>query len=123
MESRPWLLDAAAETAQKPEMAVMMTLIMAKMVIYDCNSEILRVLMMGTALWHASLWRPGFSLVWIPGADMTLLIKHAEAASHIAEPEALTTRIYSYVLGELWGEEEEEEKRRLATGVSSGANL
>ena len=24
---------------------------------------------------------------------------HAEAASHIAQPEALTTRIYNYVLG------------------------
>ena len=37
--------------------------------------------------------------------------------------EGATTRIYNYVLAELWGKEEEENKRRLATDVSSGANL
>ena len=48
---------------------------------------------------------------------------HAEVASHIAQPEALKSRIYNYI-GGLWGEEEEgEKKRRLATEVSSGANL
>ena len=31
---------------------------------------------------------------------------HAEAASHIVELEGSTTRIYNYVLGGLWGEEE-----------------
>ena len=36
--------------------------------------------------------------------------------------EALTTRIYNYILGVLWGEEEGK-KRRLATDVSSGANI
>ena len=46
---------------------------------------------------------------------------HAEAASHIAQPEVLTTRIYNYYWG-FWGEEEEERKT-LATDVSSGANL
>ena len=35
---------------------------------------------------------------------------HAEAASHIAQSAALTTRIYNYVLGGLWGEQEEEKK-------------
>ena len=48
---------------------------------------------------------------------------HAEAVFHIAKPEALTTRIYNYVRGGLWGEEEEKKRRRLATDVSAGANL
>ena len=30
---------------------------------------------------------------------------HAEAASHIAQPEGSATRIYDYVLRGLWGEE------------------
>ena len=47
---------------------------------------------------------------------------HAEVASHIVQPEGLATRIYNYVLGALWGEEQEEEKRS-ATDVSSGTNL
>ena len=50
---------------------------------------------------------------------------HAEAASHIAQPETLTTRIYSCVLGG-FGEKKKKKKkkkRRLATDVSSGANL
>ena len=45
---------------------------------------------------------------------------HAEVASHIAQPEALTT--YNYVLGG-FGEKKKKEKRRLATDVSSGASL
>ena len=44
----------------------------------------------------------------------------AEAVSHMAQPEALTTRIYNYVPG---GFGEKKEKRRLATDVNSGANL
>ena len=32
---------------------------------------------------------------------------HAEAASHMPQPEGPTTRIYNYVLGALWGEEED----------------
>ena len=36
---------------------------------------------------------------------------HAEVASHIAQPEALTTRIYNYVLGG-FGEKKKEKKRR-----------
>ena len=39
-------------------------------------------------------------------------------ASHIAELEGPTTRIYNYVLVGLWGEEEEE--KRLTTDVCSG---
>lgn len=31
--------------------------------------------------------------------------------SHIAQPEVLKTRIYSCVLGVLWGEEEDKEKK------------
>ena len=47
----------------------------------------------------ALLWQPRVSPVRILGVDMVLLSGHAEAASHIAQPEALTTRIYVYVLG------------------------
>ena len=49
---------------------------------------------------------------------------HVEAASHTAEPEALTTRVYNYVLRG-FGEKKKEKKktRRLATDVSSGADL
>ena len=44
--------------------------------------------------------------------------------SHIAQPEALATRMYNYVLGVFREEKKQEkEKRRLATDVSSGANL
>ena len=43
----------------------------------------------------------------------------AEAVSHKAQPEALTTRIYNYVLRGFG----EKKKERLATDVSSGANL
>ena len=41
--------------------------------------------------------------------------------SHIAQPEGPTTRIYNYVLGGFG--EKKKKKRRLATDVSSGANL
>ena len=46
---------------------------------------------------------------------------HAEATSHIAQPEGLTTRIYNYVLGGFG--EKKGKKRTLATDVGSGANL
>ena len=39
---------------------------------------------------------------------------HAEAASHTAQPEGPTTRIYNYVLG--GSEKKEKKKNRLATG-------
>ena len=48
---------------------------------------------------------------------------HAEAAPHVAEPKGPTTRIYNYVLGVLWEKKKKEKSRRLATDVSSGANL
>ena len=52
---------------------------------------------------------------------------HAEAASHIAQPETFTTRMHNYVLGG-FGEHEKEKRgrergRRLETDVSSGANV
>ena len=37
--------------------------------------------------------------------------RHAEAVSHIAQPEALTTRIYSYVLGGFGEKKKKEEKK------------
>ena len=46
---------------------------------------------------------------------------HAEAASHTPQPEALTTRIYNYVLGDFG--ENKKKKKRLATVVSPGAKL
>ena len=46
---------------------------------------------------------------------------HAEAASHIAEPEGPTIRIYNYVLGG-FGEKNKKEKK-LAMDVSSDASL
>ena len=48
---------------------------------------------------------------------------HAEAASHIAQPEALTTTVYNYVLGALGRRRRNKKKGRLATVVISGANL
>ena len=68
----------------------------------------------------APLWWPRVSLVWILGVDMAPSSSHAEVVSHIAQPEALTTRIYNYVLG-VFGKKKN--KTRLATDVSSGANL
>ena len=35
---------------------------------------------------------------------------HAEAASHIAQPEALTTRVYNYVPGDFKDKEKEKKK-------------
>src|SRR3712207_6392303 len=42
---------------------------------------------------------------------------HAEVASHIAQPEALTTRTYNYVLGHFREKKKEKKRRRLATDV------
>ena len=44
---------------------------------------------------------------------------HTEAVAHIAQPEALTTRTYSCVVAGFG----KKRKRRLATVVSSDANL
>ena len=53
---------------------------------------------------------PRVSPVQILGTDLAPLpSSHTEAASHIAEPEGPTTRIYNYVLGG-FGEKKEKEK-------------
>ena len=70
---------------------------------------------------HAPLRQPRVSPAQILDMDLELLTCHAEAASHIAQSEALTTRICNYVLGGFV--EKKGEKRRLTTDVSSGANL
>ena len=44
-------------------------------------------------------------------------------ASHIAEPEGPTSRIYNYVLRGFGEKKKKRKKRRLATNVSSCANL
>ena len=65
------------------------------------------------------------SSVWILSVDLHYSSSsHAVAASHIAQPEGPTNRIYNYVLGD-FGEKKKKKvkKRRLATDVSSGANL
>ena len=48
---------------------------------------------------HTLLQQPRVSLVRILSADMALSSGHAEAASHIAQPEGPTTRMYNCVLG------------------------
>ena len=48
---------------------------------------------------------------------------HAEAASHIAQPEALTTSTYNYIPRGFGEKKKTKKERRLATDVSSGANL
>ena len=53
--------------------------------------------------------------------DMAPLLRPCEAASHIAQPEAHTTRMYNYVLGGFG--DKKKKKRRFATDVSSDANL
>ena len=74
---------------------------------------------------HALLQQPRVSLVRILGGGGTWhhSSDHAEVASHIAQPEGPTTRIYNYVLGALKRRRRRKKKRRLATDVSSGANL
>ena len=69
---------------------------------------------------HIPLWGPGFCQFRSWAQTWHHSSSHAEAASHIGQPEEPTARIYNYVLG---GFGEKEEKRRLATDVSSGANL
>ena len=47
---------------------------------------------------HALLRQPRVSLVQILGADLALLIKPCEVATHIAQPEGPATRVYNCVL-------------------------
>ena len=71
---------------------------------------------------HTPLQRP--RVLWVPilGVDMASLIRHAEVASHMPQLERPTTKRYNYVLGS-FGEKKKCGGRRLATDVSSGANL
>ena len=59
---------------------------------------------------HAPLQWPRVLPVQILGADMHHSSGHAEVASHIAQPEGPTARIYNYVLGD-FGEEKKKEKK------------
>ena len=72
---------------------------------------------------HALLGQPRVSAVQILGTDMAHSSSHAEAASHIAQPEGPITRIYNYVLGGFGEKKKEEKKWRFVTDVNSGAIL
>ena len=71
----------------------------------------------------APLWWPRVSPVQILGADNSTtpqaMLKRCPTYHN---PEALTTRIHSYVLRG-FGEKKKEKKRRLVTDVRSGVNL
>ena len=72
----------------------------------------------------APLWRPRVLPVWILGADMAPLPGHGEAVSHMPHLEGPTTKKYTTIYWEDLGEKKrKEKKKRLATVVSSGANL
>ena len=58
---------------------------------------------------HVLLWWPRVLLVRILGMHLELLIKPHEMASHVAELEGPTTRIYIYELGG-FGEKKEKKK-------------
>ena len=79
------------------------------------NSWFLKILVKGASLVaeclgsRTPLWQPGLLLVWILGVDMDYSWGCAEVASHIAQPEALTTRRHIFVLGG-FGEEKEKKK-------------
>ena len=61
----------------------------------------------------APLRRPNVSPVRILGADRHCSSGHVEAASHIAQPEALTTRIHNYALGG-FGEKKKRKQKKQA---------
>ena len=61
--------------------------------------------------------------VQILGADMAPFIMGAEAASHMPQLEGPTTKTYNYVLGGFGEKKQKKKSRKLATVVSSGANL
>lgn len=50
---------------------------------------------------HVPPQEPGVSPVRILGTDTALLIRLSEVVSHLAQPEPLSTRLYSHVLGAL----------------------
>ena len=66
---------------------------------------------------HVPLRRLGVSPVQILGVDMAPLIRPSEVASHIAQPEALTTRIYTYVLGDFGEKEKKKDWQQLLAQV------
>ena len=59
---------------------------------------------------HAPLWWPGVHMFKSWAQTLHHSSSHAEAASHIAEPEGPTTRIYNYVL-EGFGEKNKKKKK------------
>ena len=71
----------------------------------------------------SALVAPGFVGLDPGRRPMHCLSSHAEVASHIGEPKGPTTRIYHYVLGDFGEKKEGKNKKRLATDVSSSANL
>ena len=60
---------------------------------------------------RAPLWWPGVSLVLILAQTWNRPSGHAEAVSHIAQPEGPTTSIYNHVLGGS-GEKKKKKKKR-----------
>ena len=71
---------------------------------------------------QAPLQQPRVLPVWILGWTWHPLIEPCRGSVPIAQPEALTTRIYNHVLGG-FGKKKKGKKKNLATVVSSGANL
>ena len=67
---------------------------------------------------HTPLWWPWVSPVQILGVDPVPLLKPTEAASHIAELEGPTTRIYNYALGGFGEREKKDWQQMLARGQS-----
>ena len=75
---------------------------------------------------NAPLRRPGFRWFGSWARTWHHSSGHVEVASHVSQLEGPITKIYNYVLGG-FGEKKQKEKKkkekRLATVVSSGANL
>ena len=72
---------------------------------------------------HAPLRWPGGFSGSDPGQTWHQSSGHAEVAFHIAQSEALTTRICNCILGGFEEKKKKKKPRRLATVVSSSANL
>ena len=66
---------------------------------------------------HALLQGPGFRRFWSWVRTWHYSSGHAEAASHMPQPEALTTRVYNYVLGGFEEEQEEEDWQQMLAQV------
>ena len=61
---------------------------------------------------HAPLWWPRFHQFGFWAQSWHHSSGHAEAASHIAQPEGPTTRIYNYVLGGFGEKKKGKEKEK-----------